>query len=172
MSVNLSAYVEVKQDDGSWKLVTDRPICSRLKYIIDDYDELPRLNWDNLSDRLKDIFKKDESGNVYATFHYTTLENLESKSEREMTRVFTKINLIVKAMGVECTHNDEGEDIEWGYGEPQNMGLTYQVNKELITDLQEELTKIRNIGQREAFDLFVSEHVDWGKEHRIVLVVS
>ena len=52
------------------------------------------------------------------------------------------------------------------------MGLTYQVNKELITDLQEELTKIRNIGQMEAFDLFVSEHVDWGKEHRIVLVVS
>ena len=75
-------------------------------------------------------------------------------------------------MGVECTHNDEGEDIDWGCGEPQNMGLTYQVNKELITDLQEELTKIRNIGQREAFDLFVSEHVDWGKEHRIVLVVS
>ena len=38
MSINLSAYVEVKQDDGSWKLVTDRPICSRLKYIICDYD--------------------------------------------------------------------------------------------------------------------------------------
>lgn len=171
MSINLSAYVEVKQDDGSWKLVTENPICTRLKYIIEDYDELPKLNWENLSSGMKEKFKM-EDGHCWATFHYTTLENLESKSEKDMTQIFTKVNLIVKAMGVECTHSDEGEDIDWGYGEPQNQGLTYQINKELVTDLQDELTRIRNIGQREAFDLFVSEHIEWDKEHRIVLVVS
>ena len=56
--MNLSAYVEQKNNEtGKWELVTDTPISTRLKYIIDNYDTNPRVSWDELSDGLKEKYK-------------------------------------------------------------------------------------------------------------------
>jgi hypothetical protein len=39
MGYDISAYVEQKKDGDKWVLTSDRPISSRLKYIIEDYKD-------------------------------------------------------------------------------------------------------------------------------------
>ena len=82
MGVNVSAYVERKNQDGSWELVTTSPVSSNLKNILKDYNEYGNLEWDDLSAGLKEKFKKDESGNCYCSFHTVTMSELEGEVER------------------------------------------------------------------------------------------
>ena len=146
MGVNVSAYVERKNEDGSWKLVTASPVSSNLKHILKDYNEYGRLQWEDLSDGLKEKFKKDESGNCYCSFHLVTVSELEGEISGSIKQTFTRVNTIVEALG--CP-----------------------INKRLVEELQYALDTMRDIGRREAFDLFVDEHMEWGKEYRVVLVV-
>lgn len=171
MGVDVSAYVEKKnKETGKWELVTENPVSSRLKYILDDYNEIQKIGWDDLSDGLKEKFKKDDSGNVYANFHVTTLDELENSAARLTSETYTRINTIVKALGATRIYRDDGEEL-WGDGEGSKESLTFQVNKELVDDLQLAYGTIRSIGQREALDVVLSEHVGYDTEYRIILTV-
>ena len=170
MSVNIAGYVEVKGEDGKWKLVTEHPVCSRLKYIIEDYIDLPRLKWDYLSEDLQKKYQKDENGEVYASFYTTTVYDIETKISDEVKDTFTKLNVIVKALGANRMYSDDGEEMM--YDSDSKDKLTFPVNKELIDTIQYGYDIMRKIGQKEAFDLFINEHIDYGKEHRIVLVAT
>lgn len=173
MGYNISAYVEQKDGDGKWVLVSDRPISSRLKYIVDDYKDFDSLNWDDLSDGLKGIFKKDEDGNVYYSFYAARIEDIEAKIAGKIKESYVRINTIVKALGCQRFQSDDGEELEpWGDEEDKEK-LTLPINKQLIDELQYAIADIRKIGQREAFDLFTSELMsDYNATYRIVFVLS
>lgn len=170
MSVNIAGYVEVKGEDGKWKLVTEHPVCSRLKYIIEDYHELPRLKWEDVSEGLQNRYQKDENGEVYASFYRTSLSDIETKISNEVKETFTKLNVIVEALGADKMYSDDGEEVMYGSDSKDN--LTFPVNKTLIDTLQYGYEHMRKIGQKEAFDLFINEHIDYGQEHRIVFVAT
>ena len=172
MGYDVSAYVEKKNADGKWELVTPEAVSSRLKYIFEDYKEFPEVKWDDLSNGMKEKFKKDENGQVYSTFHTATLQNLEDKTSTKINEVFTRLNMIVKALGCGKVYSDDGEELEpWGDDEKKDK-LTFPINKELVEDLQYGYEDMRKIGQREAFDLFISEYIEWNGEYRIIFTVS
>ena len=174
MSMNLSAYVEKKNNEtGKWELVTDTPISTRLKYIIDNYDNNPRVSWDELSDGLKEKYKKDsETGMVYGTFYETSLSELEDEVNSSLTKQFSKLNMIVKALGCCRMFSDDGEELEYFDDSNKKDKLTFQINKELIDDLQFAFHGIREVGQREALDLILSEYMGYDGEFRVILVFS
>ena len=97
MGYDISAYVEKKNAEGKWELVTQQAVSARLKYIFDDYREFPEVKWDDLSDGMKEKFKKDDDGNVYHNFYATNLQTLEDKSSAKINDCFTRLNMIVKA---------------------------------------------------------------------------
>lgn len=172
MGYDVSAYVEKKNADGKWELVTPEAVSSRLKYIFEDYKEFPEVKWDDLSDGMKEKFKKDENGQVYSTFHTATLQALEDKTSTKINEVFTRLNMIVKALGCGKVYSDDGEELEpWGDDEKKDK-LTFPINKELVEDLQYGYEDMRKVGQREAFDLFISEYIGWDGEYRIIFTVS
>lgn len=172
MGYDVSAYVEKKNADGKWELVTPEAVSSRLKYIFEDYKEFPEVKWDDLSDGMKEKFKKDENGQVYSTFHTATLQSLEDKTSTKINEVFTRLNMIVKALGCGKVYSDDGEELEpWGDDEKKDK-LTFPINKELVEDLQYGYEDMRKVGQREAFDLFISEYIGWDGEYRIIFTVS
>ena len=172
MGYDVSAYVEKKNADGKWELVTASAVSARLKYIFDDYKEFPEVRWDDLSDGMKEKFKKDDNGQVYTTFHATTLQELEDKSSKKISDCFTRLNFIVKALGCCKVYSNDGDELEpWGEDEKKEK-LTFPINKELIEDLQYGYEDMRKVGQREAFDLFISEFIDWDGEYRIIFTVS
>lgn len=172
MGYDVSAYVEKKNADGKWELVTPEAVSSRLKYIFEDYKEFPEVKWDDLSDGMKEKFKKDENGQVYSTFHTATLQALEDKTSTKINEVFTRLNMIVKALGCGKVYSDDGEELEpWGDDEKKDK-LTFPINKELVEDLQYGYEDMRKVGQREAFDLFISEYIGWDCEYRIIFTVS
>jgi hypothetical protein len=176
MGVNVSAYVERKGADGKWELMTAKAVCSNLKYVIEDYNELPRVEWDELSDGLKERFtmeKDDTTGEArcYANFYSTTLQDLENELSKRTRETFVRINTIVTALGAARIYNDDGEEMDWGGEADESSNLTIPVRKTLIEDLQLAYATIRQIRLQEAFDLFVSEHIAYGDESRIILVV-
>jgi hypothetical protein len=172
MGYDISAYVE-KKDGDKWVLVSERPISSRLKYIIDDYKDFNGLNWDDLSDGLKGIFKKDEDGKVYHNFYVARIEDIEAKIAGKIKESYVRLNTIVKALGCQRFQSDDGEELEpWGDDEDKEK-LTLPINKQLIDELQYDISDIRKIGQREAFDLFASELMsDYDATYRIVFVLT
>lgn len=172
MGYDVSAYIEKKNAEGKWELVTPDAISARLKYIFEDYKEFPEVKWDDLSDGMKEKFKKDENGNVYSTFHATTLQALEDKTSTKINECFTRLNMIVKALGCSKVYSDDGEELAgWGDDEKKDK-LTFPINKELVEDLQYGYEDMRKVGQREAFDLFISEYIEWNGEYRIIFTVS
>lgn len=172
MGYNISAYVEQKDGD-KWALTSDSPISSRLKYIMDDYKDFDSLNWDDLSDGLKGIFKKDEDGKVYYSFYAARIEDIEAKISEKIKETYVRINTIVKALGCQRFQSDDGEELEpWGDEEDKER-LTLPINKQLVDELQYAIADIRKIGQREAFDLFASELMsDYDATYRIVFVLT
>ncbi len=174
MGVNVSAYVERKNLAGKWELVTSSPVSSNLKHILKNYNEYDKLIWDDLSDGLKELYKKDENGTCYCNFHSVSMSELENEIAVNLKETFTRVNTIVKALGCSRIYNDDGEEMSWGDDDDEKGKdkLTFPVNKQLVEELQYAFDSIRDIGRREAFDLFVDEHMEWGKEHRIVLVVG
>lgn len=171
MGYDISAYVEQKDGD-KWVLVSERPISSRLKYIIDDYKDFNGLNWDDLSDGLKGIFKKDEDGKVYYSFYVARIEDIEAKISEKIKESYVRLNTIVKALGCQRFQSDDGEELE-PWGDEDKEKLTLPINKQLIDELQYGISDIRKIGQREAFDLFASELMsDFDATYRIVFVVT
>lgn len=173
MGVNVSAYVERKNEDGKWELVTTSPVSSNLKHILKDYNEYGRLQWEDLSDGLKEKYKKDENGNCYCNFHLVTVSELEGEISGNLKQTFTRVNTIVEALGCSKIYSDDGEETGWGDDDDEKGKdkLTFPINKRLVEELQYALDTMRDIGRREAFDLFVDEYMEWGKEYRIVLAV-
>lgn len=175
MSMNLSAYIEKKNEEtGNWELVTDKPISTRLKYVLDNYDNKRRINWDELSDGLKEKYTKDkESGMVYGSFYMTSLYELESEVNSSLSSEFSKVNMIIKALGCSQLYSNDGEELEY-YDDPPNKQdkLTFPINKDLIEDLQHACSSIRKIGQRETLDLMLSEYIRYDGEYRVILVLS
>ena len=175
MGVDVSAYVEKKnKETGKWELSTQEAVSARLKYILEDWDEMKKVNWDDLSVGIQNKYPKDENGQTYATFHATTLDELESEVARKTSETFTRINTIVKALGADRVYNDDGEETWGGGGDDSDKKdkLTIPVNKDLIEDLQFAFSDIRKIGQMETLDLFLSENIGYDGEYRIILVVS
>lgn len=174
MSMNLSAYVEKKNmETGNWELVTEKPISTRLKYVIDDYDTYRRIAFEKLSDGLKTKYKTDD-GIQYGTFYHTTLDELESHINSSLTEQFSKVNMIVKALGCHRMYSDDGEELEY-YGVDDDNAkdkLTFPINKELVEDLQHACNSIRKIGQRETLDLIFNEHIGYEGEYRVIFVLS
>ena len=172
MSVNLSAYVEKKNvETGNWELVTEKPISTRLKYVIDDYDTYSRIAIDQVSDGLKAKYKTDD-GIQYGTFYHTTLDELESHINSSLTEQFSKVNMIVKALGCHCMYSDDGEELEYYGDDNAKDKLTFPINKELVDDFQQACYEIRKIGQREALDLILNEHIGYDGEYRVIFVLS
>ena len=178
MGYDVSVYVEKRNvESGKWELVTPRAVSSRLKYIFDDYNKFQKVDWDDLSDGLKEMYikeKDDTTGEArcYTNFYSTTLQELEDKSCAKINETFTRLNVIVKALGCERVFSDDGDELEpWGDDEKKDK-LTFPINKQLVEDLQYGFETVRQIGQREAFDLFISEHMDYDGEYRIVFTVT
>lgn len=173
MGYNISAYIERKNGDDKWVLVSERPISSRLKYIVDDYKTFIQAKWDDLSDGMKNIFKKDEEGNVLYNFYIASVEELESRISGKLKDTFVRMNTIVKALGCQRVYSDEGDELEpWGE-EDNKEKLTFPINKQLIEELQIDVSELRKIGQKEAFDLFASELMsDYDATYRIVFVLT
>ena len=171
MGYDVSAYVEKKVGD-KWELVSDRPASSRLKYIIEDYRDYAEVKWDDLSDGMREKFKKDADGNLYYNFHAATLNDIEDKVSDKIKELFIRLNTIVKALGCQKMYSDEGDELE-PWDDESKEKLTFPVNKSLIEELQYGYDEMRKIGQKEAFDLFVSELMDdYKADYRIVFVVT
>lgn len=172
MGVDISAYVEKKnKETNKWELETIHPIASRLKYIIEDYRELPQVNWEDLSEGLQVKFNKDEDGRCYAGFYATTIQALEDSVSSKVRECFTRLNMVVKALGCQKIYNDDGEEMDWG-GDDIKEKLTFPINKSLVEDLQFGYDEMRKVGQKEMFDLLASEYMnEWDSEYRIVFVV-
>ncbi len=174
MGMDVSAYVEKKnKETGKWELSNQKAISSRLKYILEEWKSLNVVNWDDLSEGLQKKYPKDDTGHAYATFHVSTLDELESEISRKTNETFTRINTIIKALGADRIYSDDGEEI-WGGGDDSSKKdkLTIPINKDLIEDLQFAFSDVRKIGQREALDLILSENIGYDTEYRIILVVS
>lgn len=178
MGYDVSVYVEKRNvENNKWELVTPHAVSSRLKYIFDDYNKFQKVNWDDLSDGLKEMYKleKDDTtgeARCYTSFYSTTLQELEDKNNGKISDCFTRLNMVVKALGCERVFSDDGDELEpWGDDEKTDK-LTFPINKQLVEDLQYGYENMRRIGQREAFDLFISEHMDYDGEYRIVFTVT
>jgi hypothetical protein len=178
MGYDVSAYVEKKnKETGKWDLVTPQAVSARLKYIFDDYNKFPQVKWDDLSDGMKGMYKQEKDDTTgearcYTNFYVTTLQELEDKTSDKINDCFTRLNMVVKALGCERVFSDEGDELEpWGDDEKKDK-LTFPINKQLIEDLQYGYETMRQIGQREAFDLFISEYIHYDGEYRIIFTVS
>lgn len=177
MGVDVSAYVEKKNmETGKWELSTQDAVSTRLKYILEGWNDMKNVDWEDLSEGLKNKYPKAADGTTYATFHVSTLDELEMEVSRKTAETFTRINTIIKALGVDRMYSDDGEEVEsWsdgGGGDDYPNKLTIPVNRELIDDLQFAFSTVRQIGQRETLDLFLSEKIGYDTEYRIILVVS
>ena len=176
MGYNIGAYVEHKnKDTGKWDLVCKKPISSYLKYIFDDYQDYPRLKWEDLSSGLQEIYKKEKDSEgkevCYASFYTKTTQELEDAVSSKIHNAYTKLNMVVKALGCSKVYSDDGEELE-PWGEEDNEKLTFPINKRLVEDLQYGYETMRSIGQREAIDLVLSEYTEYGEEYRVVFVLT
>ena len=76
---------------------------SEMKYIFEDYQEYPRLNWEELSTGLQEKYKKDKDseGNevCYASFYTKTVQELEDEVAKKIHDAYTKLNVVVRALG-------------------------------------------------------------------------
>ena len=177
MGYNIGAYVEHKnKDTGKWELVTQNPISSYLKYIFKDYKDYPKLKWEDLSSGLQEKFKKEKNESTgeevcYANFYTQTMQNLEDAVSSEIHNSYTKLNMVVKALGCPRVYSDDGDELEpWGDEEKDKM--TFPINKQLVEDLQFGYEEMRSIGQKEAIDLVLSEYVEYGEDYRVVFVLT
>ena len=176
MGYNISAYVEHKnKDTGKWDLVTEKPVSSYLKYIFDDFQDYPKLKWEDLSEGLQNIYKreKDESTGeerCYASFYTKTTQELEDAVSSQIHDAYTKLNVIVKALGCGRMYSDDGDELDWGDDDKEK--LTLPINKSLVDDLQWGYDTMRKIGQREALDLVLSEYTEYGEDYRVVFVLT
>ena len=176
MGYNIGAYVEHKnKDTGKWDLVCKKPISSYLKYIFDDYQDYPRLKWEDLSSGLQEIYKKEKDSEgkevCYASFYTKTTQELEDAVSSKIHNAYTKLNRVVKALGCSKVYSDDGEELE-PWGDEDNEKLTFPINKRLVEDLQYGYETMRSIGQREAIDLVLSEYTEYGEEYRVVFVLT
>ena len=177
MGYNISAYVEHKnKDTGKWELVNDKPVSSYLKYIFDDYQDYPKLKWEDLSEGLQNIYKreKDESTGeerCYASFYTKTTQELEDAVSSQIHDAYTKLNVIVKALGCYRVYSEDGEEVD-GWGEDDKEKLTLPINKQLVDELQYGYDAMRKIGQKEALDLVLSEYTEYGEDYRVVFVLT
>ena len=176
MGYNIGAYVEHKnKDTGKWDLVCKKPISSYLKYIFDDYQDYPRLKWEDLSSGLQEIYKKEKDSDgkevCYASFYTKTTQELEDAVSSKIHNAYTKLNMVVKALGCSKVYSDDGEELE-PWGDENNEKLTFPINKRLVEDLQYGYETMRSIGQREAIDLVLSEYTEYGEEYRVVFVLT
>ena len=173
MGVHLSAYVEEKTDKG-WKMVSKESPSHYLESIFSTYSrDFRRENWDNLSDGLKKKYPKEEKENIcYATFYVSTIEEIESKINANIHDIFTRLNLVLKALGSDRIYNDDGEESA-GYESESESKMTIPINKALMEDVQYGYSAMREIGQQEAFTLFMNQYIDdYSKSYRIVFVAS
>ena len=176
MGYNIGAYVEHKnKDTGKWDLVCKKPISSYLKYIFDDYQDYPKLKWEDLSSGLQEIYKKEKDSEgkevCYASFYTKTTQELEDAVSSKIHNAYTKLNMVVKALGCSKVYSDDGEELE-PWGDEDNEKLTFPINKRLVEDLQHGYETMRSIGQREAIDLVLSEYTEYGEEYRVVFVLT
>ena len=176
MGYNIGAYVEHKnKDTGKWDLVCKKPISSYLKYIFDDYQDYPRLKWEDLSSGLQEIYKKEKDSEgkevCYASFYTKTTQELEDAVSSKIHNAYTKLNMVVKALGCSKVYSDDGEELE-PWGDEDNEKLTFPINKRLVEDLQYGYETMRSIGQREAIDLVLNEYTEYGEEYRVVFVLT
>ena len=176
MGYNIGAYVEHKnKDTGKWDLVCKKPISSCRKYIFDDYQDYPRLKWEELSSGLQEMYKKEKDSEgkevCYASFYTKTTQELEDAVSSKIHNAYTKLNMVVKALGCSKVYSDDGEELE-PWGEEDNEKLTFPINKRLVEDLQYGYETMRSIGQREAIDLVLSEYTEYGEEYRVVFVLT
>ena len=169
MSYNISAYVERKGGDGKWELVTERPVSSNLKYVFEDYRNFRQLNWEDVSDGLQKKYAKEDDGTCFANFYVATLDELEEKVSADARTAYTRMNMVVRALGCSRIYNDDGEEMDSGGDDGK---LTIPISKSLVEDIQLEYATIRNVGQREAFDLIVSEVMtDYNAAYRVVFTL-
>ena len=176
MGYNIGAYVEHKnKDTGKWDHVGQKPISSYLKYIFDDYQDYPRLKWEDLSSGLQEIYKKEKDSEgkevCYASFYTKTTQELEDAVSSKIHNAYTKLKMVVKALGCSKVYSDDGEELE-PWGDEDNEKLTFPINKRLVEDLQYGYETMRSIGQREAIDLVLSEYTEYGEEYRVVFVLT
>ena len=176
MGYNIGAYVEHKnKDTGKWDLVCKKPISSYLKYIFDDYQDYPRLKWEDLSSGLQEIYKKEKDSEgkevCYASFYTKTTQELEDAVSSKIHNAYTKLNMVVKALGCSKVYSDDGEELE-PWGDEDNEKLTFPINKRLVEDLQYGYETMRSIGQREAIDLVLNEYTEYGEGYRVVFVLT
>ena len=176
MGYNIGAYVEHKnKDTGKWDLVTENPVSSYLKYIFDDYQEYPKLDWEKLSTGLQGKYKKeqDPGGNevCYATFYTKTISDLENEVSTKIHDAYTKLNMVVKALGCNKVYSDDGDELE-PWGEDDKEQLTFPINKQLVEDLQYGYDTMRDIGRMEAINLVLSEYTKYDEEYRVVFVLT
>lgn len=177
MSYNITAYVERKnKDTGKWELVTEKPISSYLKYIFEDYNEYPKLNWEDLSIGLQEKYKKEKNESTgeemcYASFYTKTTQELEDAVSTKIHNAYTKLNMVVKALGCSRVYSDDGDELE-SWGDDEGNKLTFPINKQLVEDLQYGYETMRSIGQREAIDLILSEYTEYGEDYRVVFALT
>ena len=80
MGYNISAYIERKNNNGEWELVSTNPISSRLKYIFPEYQDFASLTWENISKGLQEKFPQetlpDGKTVCYYSFYTKTLSQL------------------------------------------------------------------------------------------------
>ena len=176
MGYNIAAYVEHKnKDTGKWELVCKKPISSYLKYIFDDYQDYPRLKWEDLSSGLQEIYKKEKDSEgkdvCYASFYTKTTQELEDSVSSKIHDAYTKLNMVVKALGCSRVYSDDGEELE-PWGDDEEDKLTFPINKRLVEDLQYGYEVMRSIGQKEAIDLVLSEYTEYGEDYRVVFVLT
>lgn len=176
MGYNIAAYVEHKnKDSNKWELMCKKPVSCYLKYIFDDYQNYPKLNWEDLSVGLQAIYKKEKDSEgkevCYASFYTKTTQELENVVSSKIRNAYTKLNMVVTALGCSRVYSDDGEELE-PYDDENNEKLTFPINKQLIEDLQYGYDIMRSIGQREAIDLIFSEYTEYGEEYRVVFVLT
>ena len=117
--------------------------------------------------------EKDSEGNevCYASFYTKTIPELEDEVSKKIHDAYTKLNVVVKALGCSKVYSDDGDELE-PWGDDDKEKLTFPINKQLVEDPQYGYNTMRNIGQMEAMDLAISEYTEYGEEYRVVFVMT
>lgn len=149
MSYSISCYVEKKNKDGIWEVVSSNWFCYDFKTLIIDDDDWHDFDWvdkKTLSSFVKQHYDIDENGNeIGADFSYTdmksmTVSKLRKYADKYINEYETATKYLFSALGSIFYQTWEYQDFydgkydEEGNPNPMYNPLTFPINKDMVRD--------------------------------------
>lgn len=149
MSYSISCFVEKKNKNGEWEIVSPNWFCWDFKNLLideDDWHDFDGIDKKTLSSFLKEHYELDENGNdKEGVFSYTdmktmTVGELKAYANKYIDEYETATKYLFSALGSIHYQTWEYEDyVDDKYDEEGNINpsynpLTFPINKDMIRD--------------------------------------